>query len=219
MKPLTVRARLLAPCAPGGPLMLDGILLAGLGAMFGAARPDGWAAPEAVFGAAAAGGLGLEWVGRGWAASGATPEGPEAVRHAHRRPAYAEVREWTAERSINHSAGPDKSLRIPLYTRPAWMDIRWTCVGDPGLVARLLAHVPGIGQRTTHGYGWVEQWDVAEGGPALHEYSESLRLRHLPMEAVATEALSAAGRVRRVDLPLTPPYHDRARGVPCWQAM
>ena len=222
MIPLTVTAHLSAPCAPGGPLLLDGPLLAGLGASIGAARGDGWADQNEVYQVADAGGLALARVdtphGWWWAASQAIPVGPEAVQHAHRRPAYDSIERWTTAASVNHSAGPDKALRVPVYTRSEWLTVTWTCVGDPRRIAALLAHVPGLGQRTTHGYGWVREWEIVTGGPPLDDYARSLDLRHLPAGEVQPADLAPIlSRVRRYELPLRPPYHDRMQSVTCWQ--
>lgn len=224
MTPLSVVAYIASPCLPGGPLLLDGILLAGLGSTMGATRADGWADATEVLRAAAAGALPLARVntphGWWWAASQATPEGPEAISHAHRRPAYDLVERWTPAATLNHSAGPDKALRVPLYSRPAWTTIRWTAVGDPARVAHLLARVPGVGQRTTHGWGWVDRWEVTAmpDGPRPEQYAMDLALRHLPVSAVEDDVLRRfLGQVRRHELPLRPPYHARAAAVTCWQ--
>lgn len=175
MIPLTVTAHLRTPCVPGGPLLLDGVLLAGLGEAMGAARADGWEDPAAVLRAAEEGALPLARVetphGWWWAASQAVPLGPEATAHGHRRPALEALERWSSAPSVNIAAGPDKLLRIPVYYRPGWWTVQWTCVGDPERVAALLLRVGALGRRVTHGWGWVERWDVHAGGPPLDQYA------------------------------------------------
>lgn len=215
MIPLTITAHLHTPPIVRDPILFDGVLMGGLGASMGAAEPSGWVDPEVVY----AKRLPLEHVGRAgmwwYAASQATPHGPEATHHAHRRmPAEHYVR-WTDERSTSFAAGPDKGLRVRLFTRPSMLAIRWTCVGNPTEIARLLTHVPGVGNRVRHGWGQVARWEVAEGGPGPGAYATDVWLRHIPvacsphMPRQGREATSVA--LKR----LRPPYWGRANTVEC----
>lgn len=222
MRPLVVTAHLGAPCIPGGPILLDAILFAGLSSAMGADRPDGWEGLETIRAHAEGGGLPLARVetphGWWWAASQAVPAGPEATVHKHRRPDLAAIERWTDARSVNVAAGPDKLLRIPHYYRPGWRVLRWTAVGDPGRVAAMLLRVPAVGRLVTDGWGWVDRWEVrSEDGPVASEYAQDLRLRHLPAAAVALGDLPRDPLPARRELPLRPPYHERGRAVTCWQ--
>jgi CRISPR type IV-associated protein Csf3 len=214
MEPLTVRAYLASPCSPSGPLLIDAILFAGLGASMQLARPDeDWIPQDEVFACS----LPLARVetpaGWWWAASQATPEGPESMLHAHRRPMSVHAEVWTTAKTLNQASGPDKALRVPVYTRPRWLVPTWTCVGDIDEVAFLLAHVPGVGKRITHGFGWVSRWLVVRGGPPVENYARDVRLRHLPVEL----APDLPSRVARRRMALRPPYYDRCNAVPCFQ--
>ena len=241
MIPLEVIACLASPCIPVGPILLDGVLSAGLGGKMGAARADKWADPVEVQRAIRCGGLPLarvERAGRWWyCASHAVPEGRESLRHLHKRIPQTLLERYTSAKNVNIATGVDKSLRLPQYLRPDWLTVRWSCVGDPDGVADLLWRVGGVGKVTTHGNGWVREWRLSTGqvvapfqsitqgeawgvcGPDRDAYAQDLTLRHLPVEAV--EALPP-GRVRRRLMPLQPPYHtgydeDASRAVPCWQ--
>lgn len=213
MTPLTITARLASPPVVTGPLLLDGILVAGMGSLLGSREPSGWAGAEEVYAAPLP--LARVEAPSGWwyAASQATPHGPERMSYMHRRPPGMMALRWTSRASLNHASGPDKALRIPQYRRSAMLRIRWTCVGDRDGVARLLERVPSVGKYTAHGHGWVLRWEVDTGGPPLEAYGRELDLRHLPVDQV----VPGAGRVTRRLIPLTPPYHQRARAVPCWQ--
>lgn len=212
MIPITITAHLHTPPVIREPVLFDGVLLGGLGASMGAGDPSGWVDPEIV----CSHGLPLARVETtaGWwyAASQATPYGPEQTHHTHRRMPAEHYQRWTGERSTTFSAGPDKGLRVRLFTRPSMLAIRWTCVGDPAVIRRLLTFVGGIGNRTTHGWGQVARWEVAEGGPGLDAYRQDVALRHLPADLellVPGDAMIAPKR-------LVPPYWRRDNTRFCW---
>jgi hypothetical protein len=243
--PFEVVASLQSPANPAsGPILLDGILCAGLGGRLGSQEPGKWAGPEKVTAAVEAGALPLgriEAVGTWWyAASQATPQGREEVRHLHKRLPQTFYERYTSTKNINIATGPDKSLRLPYYLRPDWLTLRWFCVGDPVEVAALLWRVGGVGKVTTHGNGWVRQWRLSTGqvveplrwrgqeagwevqAPALPAYATDLKLRHLPVSK--QPALPVGSRVQRRWLPLRPPYHtgfdpDASRNQLCWQVL
>jgi hypothetical protein len=240
--PLQVIAELSSPCIPaGGHLLLDGILLAGLGGKMGASEPGKWADPLSILAATEAGGLPLarvEGAGTWWyAASQAIPMGREELRHLHKRLPQTQYERFTTAKVANIATGPDKSLRLPQYIRPDWMTIAWTCVGDPTRLADLLWRVGYVGKMGTHGNGWVKQWRLSSGhcvepfrwqgrcdpweivAPEADAYGRDLSLRHLPTTVAQT---MPKGRVLRRRMPLRPPYHtgwdaDATRNVPCWQ--
>ena len=221
MRPLLVTAALRSPVATGNPLMLDGILYAGVGRRAGDTADGGWASPREVYGQP----LPLAKVelpdGRWWwAASQASPRGPEALTHSHRRPPTMEAARWTSARSINRATGPDKALRAAVYYRPQWMRITWSAFGDPEAVRGLLAWVPAVGPRTSQGWGWVDYWQVAGGGPPLDAYRTHVGLRHLPADHAERlgDELVLPERCTLREMPLTPPYYGRARSVRVWQA-
>ncbi len=211
-RPFTVEATLASPVVTTHPILLDGILHFAAASAVGARAPGGWA------GDAEVGALRLPlarchhhelwW----YAASQATPFGREEKHYLHRRPATDAATRWTNARSIGIGGGPDKALRVPVFRRLQMRRLCWTGYGDPDEVARLLQWVPGIGDNSTHGHGWVQRWDVRRGGPPFLAYMEDLRLRHLPAQLVGDD-IRWTGRVARKLLPLTPPYHERARAV------
>lgn len=210
-EPLTVTARLMTPPACDRALFLDALLYAAVGETLGREAPGGWAdVPEDPA-------LPLARVetpaGWWWAASAVTPWGPEAQAHTNRVPALEAYDRWTSARSVNVAAGPDKRLRVPHYYRPAMTTLRWTCVGDYAGVRALLPLVLGVGRLRGHGYGWVAEWRVERGGPSADAYATDLGLRHIP----AALDVRLPARASRRQIPLRPPYHDRARSVPCWQ--
>lgn len=219
-QPLTIVADLASPVVTNHPILFDGILHYGAGAAIGAQSPGGlceqppppeiralWRLPLARCHHHE-----LWW----FAASQATPWGPEQRGHLHRRPATDELIRWTTTRTINIGAGPDKALRIPYYRWIAMHRLWWTCVGDIDAIAHLLSWVHGIGNDSTHGHGWVLRWEVMRGGPPFAAYLDDVRLRHLPA-VVAEGDLRWRGRATRKHLPLTPPYHERGRAVPVVQ--
>ena len=215
MTPLVVVADLLSPPVVTGPLLLDGLLLAAIGERMGE-REGRWCAIEDVL-AEAEVAMPLARVetrcGWWWAASQATPTGPEAVSHCHRRPMFDAALEWGIPGSIGHKVWPDKALRKPQYRRLAMMRLRWTCVGDARGVGELLCRVPAIGPYRAHGHGWVRRWSVGVGGPLVEDYASDLELRHLPMDLVET----IPPRVTRRRVPLRPPYWLRSEAVDVWQ--
>lgn len=85
MIPLTVTAHLHTPPIVREPILLDGVLTGALGISLGAERDDGWAEPEVVYASPLP--LARVETPAGWwyAASQATPHGPEQTHHAHRR--------------------------------------------------------------------------------------------------------------------------------------
>lgn len=212
--PFTVVAELSTPPIVDRSLLLDGMLLGALGERMGAQRVDGWAAAEDVYALP----LPLARVesphGWWWAASAAQPYGPEQQSHLNRVPLIEEYERWTTARSVTHGSGPDKRLRVPFYYRAGMFRLTWTGVGARSEVESLLALVPAVGRMRGHGHGWVRRWTVTEGGPPLEAYGRDVGLRHLPAE---TRLPSCVGGVTRRQIPLRPPYHRRADGVPCWQ--
>jgi len=239
---LTVTAHLSSPAIPAsGPILLDGILTAGLGGKLGSCHPNKWADPTDIASAVEAGELPLARVrvGEDWwyCASQAIPRGREELRHLHKRIPQSLAERFTTTRNLNIATGPDKSLRIPQYLRPEWLAITWTCIGDPEGIADLLWRVGGVGKVATHGNGWVREWHLSSGhriAPfqsitqedpdppppyTVDDYATSLQLRHLPVERVPA---IPPGRLQRRLLPLRPPYHtgydaDASRNRLCWQ--
>lgn len=210
---LTVTAHLATPPALTWPLMLDALLLAGMGAKMGAAHPSGWVGEEEVLAAplplARVEGGGAWW----YACSQITPAGAQSLDFTNRVPMVEEAARLTTAGSLNVAAGPDKRLRTPIYYRPEMLRLTWTCIGDAAGVAELLQHVHGVGKMRTHGRGWVQRWEVTRGGPGLDAYRLPAT-RHVPasLDLVPTE-----GIVTRRHLPLRPPYWMRRDAVECWQ--
>jgi len=216
--PLTITAHLQTPPVTSGALLFDGLLVAAIGAEMGAAHPSGWADAGEVYEVtdeylplARVEGPGDTWW---WAASQIALHGPEERSYLHRRPAYEMVERWTTSNTVGIAAGPDKLMRRPYYRRLAMRELTWTCVGDRGRIEALLHKVGSVGRLGAHGHGWVDRWVIAEGGPPLTQYASDLTLRHLPAAAVTSVP---RGRVTRKRIPLRPPYHRRALGVPCLQ--
>jgi hypothetical protein len=171
-----------------------------------------------------------------YAASQAVPQGPEVLRHLHKRPAQRQLEQFTTARSVNIATGPDKSLRIPQYLRASWLVIQWQAmVTDPDLLARWLFRVGGLGKMITHGNGWIKEWSLSTGhrivpltriykgesyevGAVLDDFRTVSR-RHIPARAL-TSIPPKRTLLRRI--PLRPPYHtgfdpDFSRAVYCWQ--
>jgi len=237
MTPVTITAHLRQPAVVNHPPMLDALLYVGLHRLLQQLRPDEYptaVAEPRIFALP----LPLARVERGgrwwWAASQATPTGPEAVRHEHRRPpvdAYIAYQAGDRISKVDLAAGPDKGLRTPIHTRPGWMSPTWTAVLDAdGVadVARLLAvpsepmdllrllldYVPGVGPRSGAGHGIIDHWSVVKTGPILDRYATDVSLRHLP--ASLELAMPKVGRVIRTEIPLRPPYYEGER-VACLQ--
>lgn len=218
MRPLRVTAHLAQPAVLRVPPVLDGLLLAGVAQVACRDLPAGIMALEE----ADALPLPLARVEAGgdwwWAASQATLHGAEAMSYAHRRHAGHIAELLQGVRNIDSGAGPDKSLRVPLYSRVEMTEVSWTCIGDPEAIALALTYIDGIGARRTHGWGWIRRWEVADdpGGPDLDAYATDVRLRHLPVDALKQ---LPRGRVRQTFVPTRPPYHQVGRAVACWQSV
>ena len=216
MRPLQVTAVLAQPAVLKVPPVLDGLLLAGVAQLACRDLPGGIMPLEE------ADVLPLPLarvetpVGWWWAASQATLWGREAVSWAHRRHAGNLAELLDGVKTIDTGAGPDKSLRVPLYARVEMMQVTWTCIGDPDAVAAALSYIDGIGARRTHGWGWVRQWMVDDDPKQLQleDYATRPDLRHIPIGALDT---LPKGRVRLSQVPLRPPYHHIGAAVPCWQ--
>lgn len=235
MSAFTATAYLRQPATCKHPPMLDALLYVGLHRRLSGLDPVRWPGPAPlpeIFQLD----LPLAKVesphGWWWAASQATPRGPEAVRHEHRRPpieGYA--RHQRPDRrgrvaKVSRKVGPDKALRVPVHTRSGWWTPTWTGVidaerasdvgclleidGSPlDIVQALLRLVPSIGARTNGGHGAISYWEVVPGGPALASYSADLSVRHLPVSSAAFDALATVGHVVRRQIPLRPPYYSR----------
>lgn len=216
--PITVEADLSSAPVVTGPLLLDGILHYAAGCVAaGGELAEGEEFQARVLEIQArALAIVRRHSGLWYAASQATPTGPERRHHLHRRPAISELVRWTTARSVTIGSGPDKALRVPYFTRTAMLRLRWTAYGDPDLVAALLAHVPTVGAKGTHGHGWVRRWEVRRGGPPFSAYWQDVRLRHLPASDWQGD-VTLVGRLSSKLLPLTPPYHERRRAVPVVQ--
>lgn len=89
----------------------------------------------------------------------------------------------------------------------------WELDPLPQLV-RILGVVSHVGALSAHGIGWVDRWEVVEGGPDRRAYALDPRLRHLPVEVVR-EPWPDGAVVRH--LPLTPPYWSGDNRVVCCQ--
>lgn len=212
MRPLRIVAELMSAPVVTGPILFDGILLAARGEIVGAEREDGWADPEQIRAMKLP--LARIVTPHGWwyAASQATPQGPESTHHLHRRPPAELYLDWTTERSFSVGSGPDKALRIPMYRRIGMLALEWTCIGHPGKIRAMLAWVPAVGRTTAHGHGWVRSWRVEEID-RTPDFRSDVRARHMPIGAVERPPPEATRR----RLPLRPPYHRRADAVEVWQ--
>jgi CRISPR type IV-associated protein Csf3 len=217
MVPFAVTAELATAPVVTGPLMLDGLLLFGIGAEMGRLHPSGIVAPEDVIAQplplARVEVDDLWW----WAASQATPRGREEQGHLHRRTPFDLAARWTSAGAINQAAGPDKMLRVPFYRRVEMLRITWTGVGDPQRVGELLKHVNSVGKLRTQGHGLVRSWTVATDGPPLETYARDIRLRHLPVAAVRTIPPRTSASYRL--MPLRAPYYEKNALVPCLQVV
>lgn len=217
MIPFTVTIRLCSPIAVADamPLRLDGLLMGALGCAMGSAHPDGWVDPAEVY-AAPLPLARVEAGGTWWYAASALPlSGPEVLHHRNRRPPVDEAERLTRVKSLNVAAGCDKALRVPYWTRPEMMTLRFTGVGDIAEVARILAHLTSVGKHGNAGHGWIRWHDgieVTEGGPALDAY-RSPEVRPVP---VASLARAPAGRHAIRSQPVRPPYWSKVGAVPCW---
>ena len=211
MRSLTVTAHLATPPAISWPIMLDALLLGGLGARLGAAHPSGWVDVDLSTPLP----LARVEVGEEWwyACSQITPRALQAKSYTNRVPMVEEAARLTSAGSLNVAAGPDKRLRTPYYYRPGMLTLTWTCIGDAEEIGALLSHVTSIGKNRTHGCGWVQRWEIVEGGPDLAAY-HSPTVRHVP----STLPLDVGGTsITRRFVPLRPPYWMRRDGVDCWQ--
>lgn len=214
MVPLRVRAELTSAPVMRNPIYLDALLLYGLGMCMGAARADGIEDPARVLSVP----LPLAKVedDRGWwyAASMVLPHGREQIGYVNRRPATEMLVQYSRAGRIDIGSGPDKALHIPYYRRFEVMSLEWTCIGDPDRIAPLLLQVHRLGA-LSKAHGWVKRWSVDEdpSAPTLDAYRTDARLRHLPLPCPKT----GDGPFRVQIMALTPPYHDRARAVPCLQ--
>lgn len=208
-------AVLATPPVVTGPLMFDGVLIAGMGYRLGRAHPSGWVSPEMVathrLPLAQIEDRGLWW----YACSQITPAGGEQGMHKHRRPPTDLYARFTTARTVNHSCGPDKALRIPGYYRPGMLELTWTCIGDRDEVADLLTGVPSIGKYATDGWGWVRRWHV-EQVDAAEDYTDP-RVRHVPFASVVAFPARYTQRL----MALRPPYYVRLPHVvvPCIQVV
>jgi CRISPR type IV-associated protein Csf3 len=219
--PFTVEAELSSAPIVTGPIMFDGPIHFAAGAVVAAEMGEGIARGEEFMhrisdlqarAMAVVRRHPLWW----YAVSQATPVGPERRGYRYRRPAVSEVMRWTTAKSITIGSGPDKALRVPYFTRTAMLRLRWTGIGDIELIARLLAHVPSVGNDVSHGHGWVKRWTIRRGGPPFGRYIDDVTLRHLPTSDWQGD-VRVVGRVSSKLLPLTPPYHERRRAVPVVQ--
>lgn len=229
MIPLRVVAELSsAPIFGGGPLMLDAPLLFAWGRRAGRAAGGVRVSDEDVIAdferraplARVEGPDGLWW----WACSQVTPEGPEERKHLHRRVSLPQVARWTDARTVNLAVGADKSLRMPVYSRPHQLSMAWTCIGDADTIRDLLRLVDSVGKHGSRGAGWVRRWTVEPdpAGPPLSAYARDLTLRHLPSRLVETDDLeraSALGFTASSDHALRAPYwmRTRERTTRCFQ--
>lgn len=213
MTPLTITAFMGSSPMLKEPPRIDAVLYFATGRRLGFASPDR-IVPQSEVDATPLPLARVETASGWWyAASQATPWGTEEPVYTHKRAPLQQAVMWTTQKSINVAAGPDKSLRKRSYCRPEMMDIRWHCVGDKAEICALLAIVPGIGAQTTHGYGWVRDWRVEDGGPPLEAYRSSVDLRHIPVAEIGRFPTDGAFTVRQ--MPLRPPYWSRDGLVSC----
>lgn len=216
-RPLRICADLEAPPVMRNPIYLDALLLYGMGASMGAARADGIEDPALVLSKS----LPLlqvfgERQGQWWyAASMALPYGQEQAGYINRRPALELLTQYTTVSRVDIGSGVDKALHIPYYRRYQVMGLTWTCWGDPDRIAPLLMHVHRIGG-LSKAHGWIKRWRIDEDvtGPGMEDYGKDVTLRHLPLPMPRPENVPTRVQV----MPLTPPYYERVRAVPCLQA-
>jgi hypothetical protein len=217
MKPLRVSIQLSSPPVLPYPPMLDGLLCFAQGTRM--ASDSGRTIPLEEIEAE---GLPLARVeseaGWWWAASQATPYGPETSFHVNYRPSVEAQARWTREKRVNTASGPDKGLRGQHYARIGMLSLEWTCIGDRAEVEALLSWCTCVGKLGTQGHGAIKRISVQEDdtAPPLSAYGEDVYLRHLPVEVVRGLPPADAQVLRRV-LPLRPPYWRSDLHTPCLQ--
>lgn len=226
--PLQITAHLSTPSAAEPPVMLDGILFYAACVAIAEERYDGDAVDPMLLIRPGRDRLAcalarVEAGGRWWfAASGAVPgaaQTGQAMKHIKRSADQAALLRWTSAVGVDEGAGPDKQIRRPRYTRPAWMDLTWTCIGDEGAIRDLLwrpdgsPRVHGIGPGVVHGDGWVDRWTIRPDpdGPPLSAYATDLRVRPLPVTPDLRYPVGLPVQIH--PRPLIPPYWERTEMV------
>jgi hypothetical protein len=222
MGPVVVTAHLESAPELSGIVHLDGVLLWAFGSELGAQETDGWRGPaEVVALAEGPEGLPLARVGVGgvwwWACSAVVPRGREARTYLHTRAPMEFFQDHPGVGTVNTGSGPDKSLRVPRYSRPEMRVMQWTAIGDADRIRELLTNErPSIGRRTTHGCGKVSRWVVesVDAGPTLDDYATDPTLRAVPRAWVSgNDPIPPNTRWDR--LPPRSPYHLRDAAVTC----
>lgn len=98
------------------------------------------------------------------------------------------------ERRINISGGPDGSMwRAETITVGT---VQWRAVGDPALIGRWLAHLPGLGVGSNRGHGDVARWIVDDAGPVTNALDDLRWIIEFgrPVPAAWGAALGVSGR-------------------------
>lgn len=165
------------------------------------------------------------------AVSQAAPVGPERVHHLHRRAPIDWYVRHRAGGPVDQAAGPDKSLRVRKHLWATCRALAWTGLLCPTRVelvnrdmgwtldplhqlGKILSVVSHVGALSAHGIGWVDGWEVTEGGPGRDVYVVDPTVRHLPVEVVS-DPWPPGAVVRQ--LPLCPPYWSGDHRVACCQ--
>lgn len=125
----------------------------------------------------------------------------DALRHGRmevrRSPCISPLQAWTDADTVQIAMGRFKGKDVS-YPSVVAREIRWSAVGDPAEVRRLLSSCPGVGKLRHHGNGAVSEWLVEEGGHA----DDWKRGRYLP---------DATGIPRGIRAP----YWHASREAPC----
>ncbi len=105
---------------------------------------------------------------------------------------------------IDVAGGRYRSYHMPVFYRHA-LAVSWCVVGDGDEIARLLPHLPGLGKKTSQGWGAVLRWEIE---PA--SLDESVWMKGgLPARAIPTD--DGSGRLYGY----RPPYWLPANQAPC----
>lgn len=235
MIPITVFADLRPPGPSlNSPLLLDTLVSVGLSIWLNRSDPIGHARHNTAvrtlkqpFDVLGCRGLNVRWN----AVSQAMPVGPERTHHLHRRAPVDWYVRHRAGGNIDQITGPDKSLRVRKHVWAACRRLRWTALLCPKRarrvnrdmgwelepipqLAKILSVVSHVGALSAHGIGWVDGWQVIEGGPGRRVYAVDPTVRHLPIEVVGQPWPPGAVLSH---LPLSPPYWSGDNRVACCQ--
>jgi CRISPR type IV-associated protein Csf3 len=153
--------------------------------------------------------------GRVWLASFAvsTPEMHEPTFVQRRFPVAEYQAHGDAKRSINLSAGVNRSYRIPTRVIHVTGDVvTWYARGDADEISRLLSSVGHLGKRRGVGRGAVASWEVepCEPWPGFPVLCEGVPLRALPVDWPGVTG------GRQAYATMVPPYWEHRRAELAW---